>query len=166
MRKMPEIAKMLQLREVKTGWRGLRGGGGGKNICTIYIFTFLPLPPLLSHMQMSVRFVLLHSYPQDTFRASRIFQDQGQPTHKRLASCHMQHDIMIVIVRLSASLSLTLPVSLSLSLSINSPRVTGCPVAWRVNLTSATKYLHRNCFVSSDIFYFSAHWIPYRAFLS
>lgn len=111
-----------------------------KNICTIYIFTFLLLLLLFvsqSHSQLvhaNERATSCNSlaplastryFSSEAARLRAYFKIKGRGTaDTRLESCHMQHDIMIVIVRRSRSLSL----SPTLCLSINSTRATGCPI--------------------------------------
>lgn len=107
-----------------------------KNICTIYIFTFLPLLLLFvsqSHSQLvhaNERATSCNSlaplastryFSSEAARLRAYFKIKGRGTaDTRLESCHMQHDIMIVIVRRSRSPTLCL--------SINSTRATGCPI--------------------------------------
>lgn len=160
MRKMPQIGLQKQQQRFAAAWGENRVEWvAGEAAITFVQFTFslfccccccfclackwacnkLQLAPFVS-----TRYFSSFAHISRSRAASRLAADT------RLESCHMQHDIMIVIVRLAPSLSLAL--SLSLYLSINSTRVTGCPILWRVNLTSATKYLHRNCFVSYALF--------------
>lgn len=111
-----------------------------KNICTIYIFTFLPLLFVSqSHSQLvhaNERATSCNSlaplastryFSSEAARLRAYFKIKGRGTaDTRLESCHMQHDIMIVIVRRSRSLSVSH--SPTLCLSINSTRATGCPI--------------------------------------